>query len=73
MPFDIDCIDYFTITCILRIYLFSVAHLKHLDLSGSLLIHTNHASMFAEFKHNGQPIVVLPPSQAPNIPYDDDP
>ncbi|GKU86158.1 hypothetical protein SLEP1_g720 [Rubroshorea leprosula] len=49
------------------------AHLKHLDLSGSLLIHTNHASMFAEFKHNGQPIVILPPSLASIIPYDDDP
>lgn len=49
-------------------------HLEHLDLTGNILDPTSrHASMFAEFKHNGQPVVILPSSRSSNIPYDDDP
>ena len=33
----------------------------------------DHASILAEFQHNGKPMVLIPASASPEAPYDDDP
>ncbi|KAF5732608.1 hypothetical protein HS088_TW17G00138 [Tripterygium wilfordii] len=48
--------------------------LDYLDLRGNFWeSQPAHASMFANFRHNGKPIVILESTPASNIPYDDDP
>ncbi|CAK7349471.1 unnamed protein product [Dovyalis caffra] len=50
--------------------------LERLDLTGNTWDYQpNHASMVAEFQHNGsgRPILILPSSFAVDVPYDDDP
>ncbi|XP_065874266.1 uncharacterized protein [Euphorbia lathyris] len=49
-------------------------NLRSLDLTGIICdSRQNQASMLAEFQHNGKPIVILPSSRVPDVPYDDDP
>ncbi|KAI4300111.1 hypothetical protein L6164_033525 [Bauhinia variegata] len=49
-------------------------NLEHLDLTGHVWDYTpTHASLRAEFLHNGKPILILPSSPTFGAPYDDDP
>ncbi|WCJ38162.1 RNI-like superfamily protein [Euphorbia peplus] len=49
-------------------------NLTRLDLTGNLCEYQqHHASMLAEFQHNGKPILILPEPRTPDVPYDDDP
>lgn len=48
--------------------------LQHIDLMGNLkLCLADHASILAEFQHNGKPMVLIPTSASQEAPYDDDP
>ncbi|XP_034902292.1 uncharacterized protein [Populus alba] len=52
----------------------SKGSLERLDLTGNNWDYQpNHASMVAEFHHNGRPILILPSYLAVDVPYDDDP
>ncbi|XP_011014860.1 PREDICTED: uncharacterized protein LOC105118587 isoform X2 [Populus euphratica] len=52
----------------------SKGSLERLDLTGNNWdFQPNHASMVAEFHHNGRPILILPSYLAVDVPYDDDP
>ncbi|XP_021651436.2 uncharacterized protein LOC110643388 [Hevea brasiliensis] len=49
-------------------------NLQQLDLTGNTWdCQQTYASMLSEFQHNGRPILILPSSCAPDVPYDDDP
>ncbi|KDP26432.1 hypothetical protein JCGZ_17590 [Jatropha curcas] len=49
-------------------------NLECLDLNGNTWDWQQaHASILAEFQHNGRPILILPLSRATDVPYDDDP
>ncbi|XVF81113.1 hypothetical protein PTKIN_Ptkin15bG0130300 [Pterospermum kingtungense] len=48
--------------------------LEKLDLTGNIWDNQpSHEIMLAEFQRNGRPILILPSSVGPDIPYDDDP
>ncbi|XP_002521155.2 NACHT, LRR and PYD domains-containing protein 14 isoform X2 [Ricinus communis] len=52
----------------------SKGNLQHLDLTGNTWDYQQtHASVLADFQHNGRPILILSSIHAPHIPYDDDP
>ncbi|GAB4824835.1 hypothetical protein Ancab_007705 [Ancistrocladus abbreviatus] len=47
---------------------------QHLDLMGNQKLgQLDHTSVFAEFQHNGKPIVLIPTFPAIDVPCDDDP
>ncbi|GAB4841291.1 hypothetical protein Ancab_022023 [Ancistrocladus abbreviatus] len=47
---------------------------QHLDLMGNQKLgQLDHTSVFAEFQHNGKPIVLIPTFPAVDVPCDDDP
>ncbi|KAJ7972552.1 Leucine-rich repeat, ribonuclease inhibitor subtype [Quillaja saponaria] len=49
-------------------------NLQHVDLTGNIWNYKqSHASMLAEFQHNGKPILTLPSLSTAAVPYDDDP